>query len=1289
MLQRQLVCAASGLMFSLLATQSHAIDVAVTLDPPAIVPGETSRLEIVVATDSSSDVQVSFEVPANIRPFGSEFTDAPNNDLVSTVCIEVGEPFVCEPGDVLQLTLTDPDVTQVYRVDIPVTFEPVVAPGTTAQWIVDATQGGDEVQSDAVMTAISAPVATLSLDPRESLKSVASRTPPVYELRFANPGTATIDAVQIAVPLSDDVEIIPLDGGVRTPENITWTVGELAPGANGVVRFEAYPLANGFGPPVATIEAQLTGSIADQPIMVSTQETVAEIDGDIARLELDVQPLPAAPGDTVEVTLNLWQPFEAPAPAQFFSWIVFPEGIAPIHPSRIPGLAGDVCAFSGATDLCDPGDILLFNPFDMNERRFGVVAFNATIDANAAPGTMIDWLAGTIDNQDRMVWIERSLPVVAGPQLSLAVDSFNLSRLQDMPGLGGDPMEYSVHIGNPFDTQLDEVVIEATIESGHDVISARDATLQDDTRVVWEPFFLGPGQTLTRRLVLNKPSISLESTPLIRTNFVLTGLLNGVPYRREFRRVHASTLGPLAGTDLPTLLISTTPLAPNQSARLNVAFEFGFASDNAALEIQLPDDIAPVPLSQVVGPIDFAASCGAITTPDICEGGESLFPAFGPNALDAQISMPIQPTVDAGEMITVSALLQTANFQVPLEHATRSLLVNDQPEISFAIEQPTNNVDTDTDVIYTLLHGRPGLNSDADDLVAFLPGTMLFVSATGNGQFDPTSRTVRWTDQSVDEGGIARQQLRLKSIDSSGVAPISARLGVFGPLNDIELTAETSATIGADSPLTLALHIVENKTEFDDALEVTIDLANTSNNGLAAGQLAVRVPIGLAPIEETLIGEASFDATASCGPATPDVCEPGDTLHWAPGSLGPGARTSVSFPANIEDTTAPAGTLIPLAASATQFGHNGRLAERVARIQNSGITLSAELDKNTILPGQTAHLTWYAALEAGSQPADQFVRVVLPSSVSFVSASENGFYEPTTRTVDWFDSLMPGQVIRGELTLTANTDAPAGELVDLVVDNAGFFTTSQRPMAASQALGIGTPEALALDVTFEPAVASPGDSVSVTMSVSNASGSEISDGQLTWRFPVGFDFELPAELSPLLQATACEALEIAALCEWGELIRLDLAPLAPGETADYVFDAVVTAGATDGSLIPLMAGVTSPGSNNVWQPHTLPVSTMPDSDYDSIPDAQDNCINQPNSDQRDSNGDGFGNVCDADLNNDCIVRIEDLGLFRIAFFSSDEDADFNGDGVVNFSDLGILRTQFFESPGPSGLVQCP
>ena len=97
----------------------------------------------------------------------------------------------------------------------------------------------------------------------------------------------------------------------------------------------------------------------------------------------------------------------------------------------------------------------------------------------------------------------------------------------------------------------------------------------------------------------------------------------------------------------------------------------------------------------------------------------------------------------------------------------------------------------------------------------------------------------------------------------------------------------------------------------------------------------------------------------------------------------------------------------------------------------------------------------------------------------------------------------------------------------------------------------------------------------------------------------------------------------------------------------------------------------------------IPVDT--DSDGDGVTDNSDNCIDIPNADQRDSNGDGFGNVCDADLNNDGIINVLDLGLLRSVFFSADEDADFNGDGVVNVVDLGVLRSTFFGMPGPSGL----
>jgi len=96
-------------------------------------------------------------------------------------------------------------------------------------------------------------------------------------------------------------------------------------------------------------------------------------------------------------------------------------------------------------------------------------------------------------------------------------------------------------------------------------------------------------------------------------------------------------------------------------------------------------------------------------------------------------------------------------------------------------------------------------------------------------------------------------------------------------------------------------------------------------------------------------------------------------------------------------------------------------------------------------------------------------------------------------------------------------------------------------------------------------------------------------------------------------------------------------------------------------------------------------TSMSDSDADGIPDASDNCTLIENGDQRDSDADGFGNICDADLNNDCIVNAVDLGVMRSVFFTADADADFNGDGTVNTTDLGIMRLQFFGAPGPSGL----
>ena len=100
-----------------------------------------------------------------------------------------------------------------------------------------------------------------------------------------------------------------------------------------------------------------------------------------------------------------------------------------------------------------------------------------------------------------------------------------------------------------------------------------------------------------------------------------------------------------------------------------------------------------------------------------------------------------------------------------------------------------------------------------------------------------------------------------------------------------------------------------------------------------------------------------------------------------------------------------------------------------------------------------------------------------------------------------------------------------------------------------------------------------------------------------------------------------------------------------------------------------------------------------DRDGDGIDDNLDNCAVVPNADQRDTSlagvGDGYGNICDADLDNNGTVDLSDFSLFRAAFgvtaplTPAQEDADFNGDGNVNLSDFSILRSFFGNAPGPA------
>jgi hypothetical protein len=120
---------------------------------------------------------------------------------------------------------------------------------------------------------------------------------------------------------------------------------------------------------------------------------------------------------------------------------------------------------------------------------------------------------------------------------------------------------------------------------------------------------------------------------------------------------------------------------------------------------------------------------------------------------------------------------------------------------------------------------------------------------------------------------------------------------------------------------------------------------------------------------------------------------------------------------------------------------------------------------------------------------------------------------------------------------------------------------------------------------------------------------------------------------------------------------------------------------------------------------TVTLTINRDTDGDGVLDQDDNCTTVANTlagnvpgtappipkFQLDSDSDGYGNACDADLNNTGLVTAADFAIQRSVFNENATEsptaaaADLNGSGQVTAADFGILRGRLNMPPGPSGL----
>ena len=889
-----------------------------------------------------------------------------------------------------------------------------------------------------------------------------------------------------------------------------------------------------------------------------------------------------------------------------------------------------------------------------------------------SPGRLINVEAIVTADSGNQSVVEHTVTIDTDNELTLEVDEDRNA------GLSGEQVVYNLTYGNRGLVTVSSAQLSFPLPSGTTLVSAGGGT-SSGTAVSWD---LGPllaGQGGRKQIILTVKPGAVPGSLLSIDSATLTGS-GAVPERaRATSQTRVDSAAPLG----VAFEVNPDPVRSNELVRsaVTVTNRSGSALFNVTLRVRIPAEVNDFAGALLSG----GGSCSSVGNTNCENSGDfaiwSLGNLAGGAGVTVSLPMIVTNALAPGRLINQEAFVTAdGGSQSVGEH---TIVIDTDNALNLEIDDDRDAVLPGELLTYSLTYGNRSGASVSTALLTFpIPAGTTLSSSTGG---TTAGGIVSWNLGTLVAGQGGRHQV-VVTVDGDTppgtILRVNSAVLTGGGLVAEVARATSQTRVDGTAALGLAIEMNPDPVRSNERLRGAVTITNRTGSALFNVTLRVRIPA-----EVNDFGGALLSFGGSCSFAGNSNCENfGDFAVWSFPVIAAGGGYTLTMPMVVTNAIA-AGRLINIEAFLTADGGSQAVVDQTVLVDTSNaLNLEVDDDRDAVLPGETLTYTLtFGNRSLGSISGGQLT-FPIPVGTSLVSHTGGTVGRGL---VTWnLGPLAAGSGGRRLVRVSVPAAASPGTI--LPINNAVLTGTGFSPQSSRATARTRIDQSRTQGITLSAAdPVQPAQTLSTSIAVRNDTGSTLFGVVLRVRIPAEVNVFAGALLSP---GGSCSFIGNSNCENFGDLATWSLGNLAAGAGDTVTMPPIVAAGVANGRLIPIEAEVREDSGTMSHIERTSLVGPTVDGDADTIPDVFDNCLGLANPTQLDADGDGFGNICDADLNNSGIVTTADFGILRAVLNQpasaspTAAAADLNGSGTVTTADFAILRARLNAPPGPSALA---